>query len=213
MQDKELENLLQEKSDEVEMREFSQVWDEIKGEIEKPKPQKKFLWKKFMPALASAFLVLCIVLSPIIINELKPEPEVFFTEELNRQGVSETEMFDGLSQANIIHVDMSEYSFSSTFLYYTEDMQVKGAYLSFYGSTFIAEMDLYDASVDLNLDLERLYDSSYKVNSTNVLYKFKQENAGLYEYDVYAVHNKVQYVIVYKGIENNIISFLNDFFA
>ena len=213
MQDKELENLLQEKSDKVEMREFSQVWNEIKGEIEEPKPQKKLVWKKLIPALASAFLVLCIVLSPIIINELKPAPEVFFSEELNKQIVSETEMFDGLSQANIIHVDLSEYSFVNTFLYYTEDLKVKGASLDLYNNNCFAIMNLYDSSVDLNLDLESLYDSSYRVNSTNVLYKFKQENAGLYEYDVYAVHNKVQYVIVYKGIENNIISFLNDFFA
>ena len=213
MQEKELENLLQEKADKVEMREFSQVWNEIKGQIEEPKPQRKFVWKRWAPAFASAFLVLCIALSPIIINSLKPAPEVFFSDDLSKQIVSETEMFDGLAQANISHVDLSEYSFISTFLYYTENMQVKGAFLSFYSSSIIAQMNLYDASVDLSLNLESLYDSTYKVNSTEVLYKFKQENSGMYEYSIYAVHNKVQYVIEYTGLTNNVTDFLTKFFA
>ena len=217
MQDKELENLLQEKADNVKMREFSQVWDEIKGEIEVPKPRKQFVWKKWLPAtLASAFLVLCIALSPIIINSLKPAPEVFFTEELRKEVVLETDMFNGLAQANISHVDTSKYLFANTFLYYTEDMQVKGACVNFYSNenvVFIGIMDLYDSSVDLNLDLENLYDNSYKVNSTNVLYKFKQESGGLYEYSVYALHNKVQYVIEYTGLSDNLVDFLNEFFG
>ena len=181
MQEKELENLLQEKADKVEMREFSQVWNEIKGQIEEPKPQRKFVWKRWAPAFASAFLVLCIALSPIIINSLKPAPEVFFSDDLSKQIVSETEMFDGLAQANISQVDLREYWFLSTFLYYTEDMQVKGACVNFYNTICAGVIKLYDASVDLGLNLESLYDSTYKVNSTDVLYKFKQENAGMYE--------------------------------
>ena len=216
MQDKELENLLQEKADNVKMRDFSQVWDEIKGEIEVSKPQKKFVWKKWLPAtLASAFLVLCIALSQIIINSLKPAPEVFFTEELRKEVVSETDMFNGLAQANISHADMSDFYFINTFLYYTENMQVKGACVDFYSIACHCAglMDLYDSSVDLNLDFENLYDSSYKVSSTNVLYKFKQENAGMYEYSIYAVHNKVQYVIEYTGTTNDVTNFLTEFFA
>ena len=50
MQDKELEKLLQEKADKTEMREFSQVWEEIKGEIVSPKPKKEFKWKKWFPS-------------------------------------------------------------------------------------------------------------------------------------------------------------------
>lgn len=213
MQEKELENLLQEKADKVEMREFSQVWNEIKGQIEEPKPQRKFVWKRWAPVFASAFLVLCIALSPTIINSLKPAPEVFYSDDLSKQIVSESEMFDGLAQANISHVDLREYSFISTFLFYTEDMQVKGASASFYNSVCYVIMKFYDLSVDLNLDLESLYDSTYKVNSTDVLYKFKQENAGMYEYSIYAVHNKVQYVIEYTGTTNDITNFLTEFFA
>ena len=213
MQEKELENLLQEKADKVEMREFSQVWNEIKGQIEEPKPQRKFVWKRWAPAFASAFLVLCIALSPIIINSLKPAPEVFFSDDLSKQIVSETEMFDGLAQANISQVDLREYWFLSTFLYYTEDMQVKGACVNFYNTICAGVIKLYDASVDLGLNLESLYDSTYKVNSTDVLYKFKQENAGMYEYSIYAVHNKVQYVIEYTGTTNDVTNFLTEFFA
>ena len=92
-------------------------------------------------------------------------------------------------------------------------MSVKGACINFYNNNCFAIMNLYDASVDLSLNLESLYDSSYKVSSTNVLYKFKQESGGLYEYSVYALHNKVQYVIEYTGLSDNLVDFLNEFFG
>ena len=219
MEDKELEKLLQEKADNIKMRDFSEVWNEIKDEIKEPIKEKKFRWKKWLPMImASAVLVVCLALSPVIIKALKPAPnlppeEVYFTEELSKTKVPFEDAFNGLAQANISHVDMSEYSFMDTFLYYTEDMKVKGAYLSLYSSTFFAEINFYDKSVDLNLDLDTLYDKSCKINSTDVLYKFKQENGGAYDYSIFAVHNNVQYVIEYTGVSDNLVDFLNEFFG
>ena len=216
MEDKELEQILQEKADKIEMRPFSEVWKDIKGEVNAPKQekeQKKFSWKRWFPILASAILVICIALSPVIIKSLSPNEELFFTDELIMQSVLEEEMFNGLSGANISHVDMSEYTFTNTFLYYTEDMQVKGAFAIFYNNNCYVEMEFYDKTDQLNLDIETLYNETCKVNSTEVLYKFKQEVGGTYEYSVYAINNNVQYVIEYTGISNNLSQFLNEFFG
>ena len=219
MEDKELEKLLQEKADNVKMRDFSEVWAEIKDQVQPPVKEKKFKWKKWLPTImASAVIVLCAVLSPIIINALKPVPtppgeEVYFTEELSKEQVTFEEVFNGLAQANITHVDMSVYSFMDTFLYYTEDRKVKGACVNFYNSSFFAEMSFYDKCVDLNLNTDDLYDETCKINSTDVLYKFKQVNAGAYDYSVFAVHNNVQYVIEYTGVTDNLMDFLNEFFG
>ena len=220
MQDKELEKILQEKAEKTEMREFSQVWQEIKGEIQPPVKEKKFSFKKWFPMImASAVVIICLAFSPLIINALKPAPdvppqeEVFFTEELSKLEVPFEDAISGLAQANISHVDISKYTIVSTFLYYTEEMSVKGVYLSLYGSTFIVVMSFYDTSVDLNLELENLYDKTCKINSTDVLYKFKQESGGVYEYSIFAVHNNVQYVIEYSGISDNLQEFLNEFFG
>lgn len=218
MQDKDLEKILQQKADNVPQKDFSIVWEEIKGEIKQPEKKKKFRWKKWFPmALASAFLVVCLALSPIIINSLMPpkapQEELFFSDELLKQEVSITEAFDGLTDAEISCVDMSSYSYISTYLYYTEEMDVKGAVIGFYNNTFYAEMQLYDKSVSLDINIESTYDTIYKVNNTDVHYKFKQENSGFYDYSIYALHNGVKYLIEYSGVSNDITVFLNEFFG
>ena len=219
MEDKELEKLLQEKADNVKMRDFSEVWAEIKDQVQPSVKEKKFKWKKWLPTImASAVIVLCAVLSPIIINALKPAPtpppeEVYFTDDLSKEQVPFEDAFNGLAQANITHVDMSEYSFMDTSLYYTEDRKVKGAKVTFYNSSFFAEMSFYDKSVDLNLNTDDLYDSTCKINSTDVLYKLKQATAGAYDYSLFAVHNNVQYIIEYTGVTDNLMDFLNEFFG
>ncbi len=219
MQEKEIEKILQEKADKFEMREFSQVWEEIKGEIEQPEKQKKKIrWKKWLPmALASAVLVVCIALSPMIIKALKPAPpneEVFYNDELTSQEVLENEMLEGLADAQIAHVNLGDYLFDGCKLLVTEDNKIKGASATIYNNptTFFAEMIIYHKSVDADIKLAT-YDTQCKVNSADVYYKLKQESGGMYQYNVYAVYNKVQYVIEYTGFSNNLTEFLNDFFA
>ncbi len=223
MQDKELERILQEKADKTEMRPFSEVWEDIKGEIVQPEPKKKkkFEFKKWFPmSLAATFLVACIALTPIIIERLKPLPpqeELFFTEELDKRNVSAEEMFSGLASAQINHVDLSSYSFDSCKLYYTENNVIKGAEFNFYENVpvpdFFAKMRIYDKSVDIGLDINYLYDSFAKINSANVYYKFNGVSNGMYQYNVYAVRNTVQYAIEYSGFADNLTQFLNEFFA
>lgn len=218
MQEKDIEKILQEKADKIEMREFSQVWDEIKGEITQPE-KKKIRWKKWLPmAFASAVLVVCIALSPIIINALKPAPpaeEVFFADVLTTQDVLKEEMLDGLVQAEIMHVSLSEYGVDNCKLLITEDNKIKGASLMLYNNptTFFGNLEIYDKTVDLRIKTDKSYDTQCKVNSADVYYKLKRASGGMYEYSVYAVHNKVQYVIEYTGFSDNLTEFLNDFFA
>ena len=220
MEDKEIERILQEKADEIKLRDFSEVWQEIKGQIEKKEEVKpKWTWKKWLPmALASAVLIVCIALSPMIIKSLQPATEipeeVFFTDELTMQDVFVDDMFNALHQAKINHVNLSNYEVSSCGLFVTDDNIVKGASFVLYNiPAFFANMQLYDKSVDLGLNLEMTYNETCKINSTTVHYKFKQESGGMYEYSIFAVHNNVQYVIEYTGVSNNLSDFLNEFFA
>ncbi len=216
MQDKEIERILKEQADKTEMRDFSLVWEEIKGEIEAPKKEKKAWWqKKFFLAFVPALLVVCIALSPLIIKSLTPPDEVFYTDELIKQLVTADEALDGLSGAKIPCVDLSKFTFDEAQLLCTETMEVKGAKFSFYDenpTTFFATMDLYDKSIKLNLDLED-YSDNVQVNSADVYYKFKQESDGIYDYSVYAINRGVQYLIEYSGISDNLMDFLNKFFS
>ncbi len=220
MQDKDLEKILQQKADSVPQKDFSIVWEEIKEEIKQPEKKKKFGWKKWFPmVLASAVLVVCLALSPVIINSLMPpkapQEEVFFSDELSKQDVLEEEMLNGLLQANINHVSLVEYELDDCKLLLTEDNKIKGASFNMYNNptTFYSKIKLHHKSVDLSVDLNVAYDTIYKVNTTDVYYKFKQESSGLYEYSIYALHNGVKYLIEYSGASNDITVFLNEFFG
>ncbi len=220
MQDKDLEKILQQKADNVPQKDFSIVWEEIKGEIKQPEKKKKFGWKKWFPmALASAVLVVCLALSPIIINGLMPPEvppeEIYYSDELSKQDVLESEMLNRLLEANISHVNLSEYTLENCKIVVTDDNKIKGAVFTLYdvAMTYYAEMSLHHNSVDLRLDLQVAYDTIYKVNNTDVHYKFKQENSGFYEYSIYALHNGVKYLIEYSGASNDITVFLNEFFG
>ena len=222
MQDKELEKILQEKADQTKMRSFEEVWQDIKSEIEgenvMPIKPKKFGWKKWLSlSMASCAIIVALILTPILLTNYKPNPEeLFYTDELNKQEVSVEDMFTGLSNAGINHVDLSNYTIYETLLYLTEDNDTKGAEIKLISENnilFLAEMKIYAKDVELNLELEKDYDTTYKVNSANVYYKFKQENNGLYYYGIYAVYNDVQYVMEYTGVSDNLTEFLDNFFA
>lgn len=214
MQEKELEKVLQEKADNTKMREFSEVWKEIKDEVVSEKKEKKSILKnKFFLAFAPAFLAICIVLTPLFFLLNPSEEKIYLSDQLIATSVTEKEMLDGLLNASIVHADLSEYIIFNANIYYTEEMEVKGACFSFYQETFFAEMKLYDKSVELNLDINNLYDTNCKVNSADVYYKFKSAESGFYEYSVYATCNNVKYLIEYSGVTDNLMEFLNDFFA
>ena len=217
MQDKELEKILQEKADNTKIREFSEVWEEIKDEIVPQKKEKKSIFRnKFFLTFAPALLIICIALTPLIIKSLTPIEEVFYTDKLSIEMVTPDEAFEGLLRANITHVNLNEYSIVDAYLFYTEGLEVKGAHFEFFNenpTTFLAKMKLYDKSVELNLDLDVLYDTNIQVNTADVYYKFKSNSSGFYEYDVYATYNNVKYVIEYSGVTDNLMEFLNEFFA
>ncbi len=218
MQDKELEKILQEKADKTEMRDFSLVWDEIKDEITPKEKEKTSIWKKkFFLIFAPSLLVICIAISSIFFfKPTPPSDKIYFNDQLIKNSATLNDAMSGLSNANIPHVDLSRFGFTDTCLYYTDKMEVKGGYFEFYNenpTTFFAKMQLYDKSVQLNLDIENLYDTTCKVNSADVYYKFKTNSSGFYEYSIYAIHNKVQYLIEYSGVTDNLVEFLTDFFG
>lgn len=223
MQNKKLEEILQKKADEIKVRPFSAVWEEIKDQLEEPRPQPKktFALKKWLPfAMASVVMATAIVLTPIIIKSTTPPPaKVYYHDELTDQGVATLEdMFSSLSNSNITTVNFNEYDITNQILYITEDAIAKGAKFDMSGivenTQFLVKMELYDKSVNLNLKLDIDYDSFHNVNSTKVYYKNTQSASPMYEYKVYAKHNNVQYMFEYTGVgqTDEFISFLNDFF-
>ena len=159
MQYKDLEDFLQKKADETkEERDFSEVWADIKDQIIVEKPVKKFSFKKWLPTiLASTALVVCLILTPVLINVLKPAPEeLYFADSLTNQDVLESEMLSELSQSSIEHVDLTDYVLDGCSIWVTEDNQVKGASFRLYNenpTTFFSIIKIYDKTVDAKINL------------------------------------------------------------
>ena len=220
MQDKDIEQILQEKADNVKMRDFSEVWENIKDEIKEPKREKrKVNGKKLSLILVSAIVVICLALSPIIIKSLTPPTvppeEVYFSDDLRSEDVESSTMLDGLLNAGLLKVTLNIYSFMDCKLVFTEDNQVKGAGFTFFGYTepmFYSVAQLYDKNVNIGIEIEDTYDSYVEVNGAKVNYKYKGVVDGMYKYDVYAVHSDVQYVMDYGGLTDNLMEFLTEFF-
>ena len=218
MQYKDLEDFLQKKANETkDERDFSEVWADIKDQIVVEKPVKKFSFKKWLPTiLASTALVVCLILTPILINVLKPAPEeLYFADGLETEIVLEDDMLNGLAQSNISHVDLTGYVIDACKLRLTSEDIVKGAEFTIYDTsgTFLSTIKIYDKTVDAKINLQ-IYNSTYVVNNTTeVKYKLKSQNGSTYEYSVYAKHNNVQYLMEYTGFADNLIDFLNEFFA
>ena len=216
MQDKDFDKLLKESIDKEPIRDFSEVWAEIKDQLEPKKEEKKFSWKKWFPiALTSVAVIVCVVLLPFLIKQPElPQEELFYADTLSKEEVSSLEFFNGLEELNVVNITSEKYEITETMLYFTEENEIKGASFIIYAESPIAiyaEIALYDKGVDAGVDLEKSYDSTCQVKSASVKYKLKQETEGVYAYDVYILNNNVQYIMYYTGLSEDLLGFLNYF--
>ncbi|MBE5737873.1 MAG: hypothetical protein E7348_05675 [Clostridiales bacterium] len=216
MQDKDFDNLLRESVNKEPVRDFSEVWSEIKDQLEPKKKEKKFSWKKWFPvALTSVAVIVCIVLLPFLIKQPElPQEEIFYADVLQTQMVELSPFLDGLSELNVSNITTERYQITETKLCFTEDNKLKGACFTIYSESPIpifAKVNLYSKDVDAGVDLENGYDTTCQVKSASVHYKFKQEDDGMYMYDIYILNKDIQYVMEYIGLSEDLSEFLDYF--
>lgn len=227
MEKKEIENKLEESVENIEIRDFSLVWENIKYKV---KPEKKRFVKHWIPAVAAAtcVVVVCsiIVLLTLQQNEIisgtKPSSDssdqVYFADELIISETTVQDFFNQLSLAKINIVDVSDYSISSACLYKTREQNVKGGQLELTddldNSTFYLCIELYDESVKTDRGLEIEYDFNYSVNNVIIEYRVKESypEDGIYIYDIKANFNSVNYYMEYTCFTEDIKPFLDEFF-
>lgn len=115
MEDKEIEKMLQEEADNIEVRDFSLVWDDIKSKINPPK-KKRY---RLLPVVASivSIVVACSIIIPVALwkndnpaaNE-KPSSDsseqVYFSDELLLLETTPEDFLNQLSLASIDIVDI-----------------------------------------------------------------------------------------------------------
>ena len=226
MNDKEVEKKLQESADNIETRDFSLVWKDIKQEIEPQRIKKKNSHWLPLAASAASIVVACSIIIPIALAQNQPQvgdesssssEQVYLIDELSVVEVTTEEFFTKVTLAGIDLVDVSDYIVAFSTLFETQDAIVKGGKLELTddleNSTFFLRLDFYDQSVTVG-DQEVEYDLNYSVNDIMIEYRIQEAipEGGIYIYDIKANVNTVNYYLEYTCLTEDIKPFLDEFF-
>ena len=221
MENKEVEQELERRAENVEVRDFSLVWKDIEGRVS---PKKSANNRRMMRWIASAAALVCLTVAcsiflPRIINQNSGNPErTYFTDELGSFSLDEVQFYQGLAISGIQHVDFSQYIRSNHALFQTEDHQTKGGSVQLTDDlnnpTFILAVEFYDDKVKEKPTGSNQYNLSCEANGVTVQYKVKEAypEESYYVYQMKANYNSVNYYMEYTCFTEDITPFLNEFF-
>ena len=224
MTNKEIEQKIQESADNLEMRSFDEIWQEIGPQITAEQKKRNVKWKRWMP-LAASFLGVVLVGAaalPFILPNLQngggdnssSEGMRYLDSELERTAVEKTEYFMLIEQSNMSAVDLSSFEFLSSFVYHTADKEIKGAIIEAYkeqaGILHYFILTFYDTDVEY---------SDHNFSDFNLSYTTKQGRLIDYKYieedNVYFVtteYKSINYYMQYTLGGGEITEFFEEFF-
>ena len=221
MENKEIEQELKKKVENVEVRDFSLVWKDIE---ERVSPKKSANNRRLMRWIASAAALVCLtvacsILLPRFIDQNNGTPEkTYFMDDLGSFSLDETQFYQGLMAGNINHVDFSRYISSCYALFQTEDHQTKGGSIQLTDNidnpTFILCVQFYDDKVKEQSSEANKYDLNCEANGVTVYYRVKEAypEESYYVYQMKANYNSVNYYMEYTCFTEDIQPFLTEFF-
>ena len=219
MEKKEVEEILREKSDEIEETpDFNKIWEKIQPRIEKEK-KRRFVWRRILLPVACCAVVLGItlpfVLPQLIHNEpTTPPPVLYLNDDLQNVIVEEAEFHQAIQNSDVQVVDLTRFKLDVCSVFKTETGVVKGGNADFMDSqespTCVINLDFYGNDVQVSNTNQIVYDTFYTTQSGAVIeYKFDQE---LSQYHIKAEYNSVQYFMDYTGVNETVTQFFENFF-
>ena len=221
MEDKELEKNLENSVENIEIRDVSLVWDDIKGRISPKRNTKKrraIGWFVSVAALICLTILGSIVL-PKVIYSNNEEPEVtYFMDDLGAVAFEENQFYQGLAKAGIKHIDFSRYIGAYHVLFQTESNQTKGGSIELSDDldnpTFFLIVQFYDDKVKGEPIVSPEFEFNYEINGGIVYYRVKEAypEESWYVYELRANYNSVNYYMEYTCFTEDITSFLKEFF-
>ena len=223
MKEEEIEQLLKEKADEIEIRDFESVWGEVKDKIVvKKKQRRKWKWISVAASFVGVIIAGMLILPNILPNQPdnSEEPEIiFYAEQLRSVAVGENEFYENFNAANINCIDVSNYDVLNHALLYAENQEVKGGILDFCDNeetpSYFVILHVYDKNVQLSENIYHDYTLSLETsNGAKIQYKLDaySEEDGLYVYRAKAVFNSTSYLVEYNTFENNPTQFFEELF-
>ena len=225
MEDKEVEKRLKESAENIEVRDFSEVWQDIEHKVQPPK--KRRYVRLFSGIAAALSVIICAVFIPLFFNPAPEQSEndqpddqeqVYFDDKLIISVVSAENFLNHLSASSVNVVDISGYVVSSSYLYKAADQKILGGHLELTDNlnnpTFFLVVQMYHQSVQSSRPTVD-YDYNYTVEGTVIEYRVKEAypEEGVYIYDIKAKYLQTNYYMEYTCFSEDITSFLTDFFT
>ena len=218
MENKEVEEILREKSNETETPDFDKIWEKIQPRIEKEK-KRRFVWRRILLPVACCAVVLGgtlpFVLPQLIHNEpTTPPPVLYLNDDLIVVQTNEETFHQAIESSDVQVVDLTRFKLDTVSILKTDKEVVKGGKAIFLDSqespTCMIELGFYSADIEVSDKYESVYDTYYTTQSGAVIeYKFDQE---LSQYHIKAEYNSVQYFMDYTGVNETVTQFFENFF-
>lgn len=213
MTNKEIEQKLQESADKIDVRDFDEIWQEIGPRIAIEQKKRRIRW--WLP-IAASFLAIAMtaaIVLPQVVNGNDEEIR-YLDSELERKAVQRMEFFAAMEQSDLEVVDLSSYEFLRSFIYHTDDEQIKGGAVEAYkeqaGVVHYFILNFYDASVEVSDGNFSNYNLSYTTEiGVNIDYKYNPTDNF---YFVTAEYKNVDYYMQYTPGGGEITEFFEEFF-
>ncbi len=222
MENKDIERKLQESVENIETREFSEIWEEIKGDI-KPAPKntrRKIRWWVAAASVAGAIAICAVTLPKLVPSSVGEDSSApaYLQEELQVVPTEIEAFSSALEREKISCLDLTKYVVNSSCLYETKEGVAKGGKLELTdnasNSTFYLTIQLYGKDVVVDKYADIVYEQVYSVNGITFEYRLKDsypENS-IYIYEIKAEHQSTQYYMGYTCFTEDITPFLDGLF-
>lgn len=216
MDDKEVEEKIRESAENIEVRDYSLIWNNIKDRVQ-PQKKKRRRWLPIFVSAACLALV-CAVVVPVVWNHSERSETKYFDDDLITETMPLDELCEELTAAGIEYADFSGYEITGAMLLKTVDFKVKGGLVELTDDsenpTFFLSLRLYDEDVIVDFKPEIIYDSQYFVNGTEIEYTIQEATSdGVYIYNIRANYRGANYYMEYTCFMDDITPFLEEFFS
>ena len=211
---KDVEQKLKEAAEQIKVRDFSLVWENVKKKVHSEKPVKRSWRFQWQTALATAMACAVIACPFVAIPFLDAPAPIYLSDTLETINVEKEEFETQLENVDFQIVDISIYNALDYSLYETETGEVKGGFVALMGDTWLLSVRFYEETVVLD-DATVPYDLTYTVGSAVIEYRVKEAypTESMYVYDIKANCNGVNYLMEYTCLTDDITPFLQEFFS
>ena len=230
MENKDIEQLLQESADEVQVKDFSERWENIKGRINSAQEvelkettsetvlatsssgtvSSNTVIKNWIYSIGAFFLFIAVCLAVVLPITLKQNNTPMYLDlfKLESKLVSEDEFYNKINETDLKLFETEDFEIDNYKLLFTEDNIVVGGSLDVADEDIYATVVFYGTSVKSSFKIGTDYNAR-TINGFHLEYMTKPDDDGLYSTKAQAVSINICYEFECWSLAENVESFFN----